>query len=424
MPNIETATTELVSEDQLDINTVPSLTTITIIFGSADPLSELRSSLPILKTADEVVVLAVGPRCPPPDLSRQIEDAMKVEPLTKSVGNNLQSLNCPNCIVADLSHETCPHLYQLDSPETYTAGDTLAGETPSISTCGLPMVSNWAYVYELGLALASSEWSMFHRPGETIHHADLVKSACLYLSQNGRSSARVPHTTPWQSRYRTLLVRNCSGVSFNGKAVPESSGTPAILDGSISSTSNNDSSRVDTVKILYQAARRARSSLRPFELAQLSAASLCGHDSELPLALAASDACLSLTEDPEVSGWATALRGEWYFRGEHYRMASSWFEKSIRLYPNWKSALRLSRSQFMVKNWRGCLESYELAQTLHGKKILLHDDGRIDFDRSLIFVASAMDKLGMKTDSRAASDALTKIFPNHPAVANLAKSIG
>lgn len=184
------------------------------------------------------------------------------------------------------------------------------------------------------------------------------------------------------------------------------------------------SSQVDVVKILYPQARRTDRRARPLEMAQLAAASHAGTDNNLPLSLAAADACLSMTEDPEIVSWAASSKARWYMHWEHYRLASSWFEKSIRSFPNWKSALLLSRSRFMEKDWRGCVESYSMAQSLHDSRSLIHDDTPVSFERSLILVTSALDKLSMHTEARAARDALTKIFPNHPAIANLAQTIG
>jgi hypothetical protein len=413
MSNVETISTELQPEHQLDRNTLPSVSLILTIDDPSQPISTNRADL---LCVDEIVLLVTGPSSPPSSITDEARSA------------SLRLPNQPSVIVADLTYPTYPHLYQTDLPETYTHGRPLLDENPNFETSGLPTISNWAYVRELGLSLASSEWCLFLHNGETLATPEYLRSACLHLTKNGRTVARSQHESPSQSRYRTVLVRNRQGVTWKGPALPEADGRPTIIDGSLGTICQKDTT-IDDVKILYARTRRRELDVSPLELAQLASISHSmgdkSNDSEiLWLSQIAADACLATSEDPEISGWAYASKGRWYFHKQAYQLASLWYEKSLRTYPSWKSALRLSRSRFMSRDWRACLEAYNLAVQLREKHVLIHDDGKVCPKKSLIFVASALKELGMTTDARSVSREILRQFPNRPGVENFVKSIG
>jgi len=415
MPHIETKTAQLVSDEHLDRNTLPSISLVLALDVSIDPRSYLVSACKeIVANCDEIILLITGTSAPSQSIADDVRTICQQLP------------NRPSSVVADLTFPVYPHLYQIDSPETYLQDRPTLDACPVLPTTGKAMISSWSCVYELGQALASSEWSVFLRDDEILQHANYLRSTCQQLMQSGRTTAYAPHHSPSHSRYQALLTRCRQGVSWIGSAHAETSGNPTIISGSlfIHGTTNRS---VEMLKILYARARQEEFNLSPTELAQLASVahqSGPGLLNTLPLSASAADLCIARSEDPETISWASASKGRWYFHHKNFGRASDWYEKSVRLFPNWKSALRLSRSRFMEQKWRSCLEAYNLATDFLRNDVCLLDDGRVCPDWSLTFVASALDHLSMKNDARSVCSKLTQIFPASSAVSDLTKSIG
>jgi len=409
MPHVQIKTSEIKKESELDPNTLPSTTAVIVLSRPSVKPVGLETFDSLFPHVDEIVALVTGPDPASSSLLTELEASVAHLP------------HPPSIVAADLSSPNYPHLYLDDVPETYTRGAPLVDEQTSFPTSGLPLVSCWCRVMELGLSLSSSEWCVFLREGEHLEDPEYLRGVCSIMRDDGRLFALTHSSTFGRARQQTKIVKNRAGARWTGHAVCNVSGSPTLVVGSLRSH-RKLFHQLDVLKIHYSRIREG-AELEALELAELASASEL-HEC-LDLAAAAADTSLARAQDPEVRSWASALKGLLYEHQDRYDRASDWYERSMREFPqNWKSALKLCRSRFMQKEWRACIHAYEQAVELHKDNLLLHDDGPEHPDRSLIHVASAFDKLGMRSDARAACRHLTTVFPNHPAVAELARSVG
>lgn len=320
-----------------------------------------------------------------------------------------------------VNHLSHPRLYQLDVPETFTRGRPLDSEEYAGPHGGLPFVSDWAAVRNLGFA-CSREWRLSMDADEVLLDPDHIAPACCLLNEKrrdvGYATSRRGGVSP-RSVLGGRLARNLPALRWEGSARESLEGSlrPSVLDGFLKfSQSSSVFQDADVFRVLYAEARELEWEVPPVNLLHMAkTAPAVGMEG---FAQRAIEHYLDSSLYPEERAWAAALRGEIFERTGSFVQASDWYARSLEEHPGWKSALRLSRSRFREGRWRECLEEHDRAVEL-STVVQISDDGLEDISASLIYVASSLRSLGHLSDFRRVASILRQLYPASPAVAKL-----
>jgi len=343
-----------------------------------------------------------------------------------------------------VTREQNPGLYLLDTKATYETGRSLVGEVYEGPFTESPMLANWSAARNTLWDSCNGAWRLFLDADDVIKDPESLPGLVNLLESEGVEQAATRYIfeldslgRPLGSSYRERLVKNVPHITwaYPVHEVLVGAARTAHVDGNLTVVDMRDNRgagiRVPgrNFKVLYHLARNSNWEVSPRTLVNLimEARHLIGTDALSGASMEFVEKLLALYLErsvwPEERGWAIAMVGEMRERSEDWTRASLLYLKSLDEHPGAKTAFRLCRTRFMMQDYRGAVEAFDLGcanKTVH--QVL--DDGALYEDMTKILVASALDELGERERAKqVCAEALTA-FPGVMALRDLASKLG
>lgn len=350
------------------------------------------------------------------------------------------------CAKHDLRLQTCqvtreshPDLYVLDVPETYQAGEPLAGEVFEGPFTGELLLADWSGARNAGWCLPSSHrWKIFLDADDVVDDPEVIPGLCRALDERGVQVAASRYHYSRTARgdwradaFRERLARNLPGIRWRDRVhevlTGYDRGRVAQVEGSLVVRDLHDSAGEGTrppwrnLKVLYHRGRSLGwDQLTPRETVYLAA------ESQVPMP----DLCVALVRrylaQPQVweeeAGWACVVAGEVSEVRGDYAGASRWYEESLRHHPGELAAYRLARSRFKERRWQESLDAYELG-VKNARTIQLLDGGSVQPEAAKVLAAGCLAELGRVSEARALAEEARRRFPDSQALRRLLLSL-
>jgi hypothetical protein len=367
--------------------------------------------------ADEVVVVAVG--VPPAE--------------TAPIRDRLASAAEPHSMV-EVNPDSYPHLYFRDVRETYEAGPPLAGERYAGPLTGDRLVASWSSVRNLGWGRSSQDWQLALDGCDCLVNPSYAASVCEAIGEFSSDLGYVPRADPGHpDRILSVaasakIARNGSHCRWEGTAGEsiEGSRNVVLIDGSLSVIRRTRDPRpeakmVNDFKALYANARRSDWQISPGDLIRMARlARAAGMEDNF--ADSAISAYLDLSPYPEERAWACAVQGEILESRRDLAGAALWYEQSLEERPGYKSAFRLCRARFMLDEWEGALDAFQIGvDSEHVIHVI--DDDPVWRGPSLVFAVIALVKLGRVAEARERGETLRRLYPYNQTITRLCDEI-
>ena len=337
--------------------------------------------------------------------------------------------------IIEATSATHPDFYFEDTKESYEIGKPLSNEVFDGPFIEKPLLANWAGVRNIGWA-SDAAWKMFldaddlfdditKLPGmlQILHDAKADLAATRYTFGRG------PGGQANSSSYRERLALNTKDIRWFGKTHESILGANhhVLLDDCLSVTDLRDNwgegIRVPgrCFKVLYHEARRLEWRVSARHLAYLVQES----PNMLPLDWVTADllpAYLQVAAHPEEIAWVFSMIGEMWEKAGRLGPAGIHYTKALEVYPTAKTAWRLSRLFFQLRDWENCISAYEQGVANMANPQLL-DMGAVYEHSTKILVAQAYNAIGKKDLARKFIDEAVAAFPESRPVAMLKESI-
>ena len=329
--------------------------------------------------------------------------------------------------VQEVTSLTHPHFYFPDVKSSYEVGRPLDGERFDGPFTNQPLLCDWAGIRNLGWD-SSSAWRLFLDADDVVDdpaklpgllnvlekvRADLAATRYTF----GRSEGGAANSVS----YRERLARSSAPISWAGK-------THEILQGGLRHVIVEDCFSVTDMKdnwgrgvrvpgrcfkVLYRDARLADWLVSSRHLAYLVQES----PGMMPLSWVNVLVGYYLSRDPlaEEAAWVLSMFGEMHESRGDYDSAASLYLQALDRYPSAKAAFRLCRARFMRKDWRACIDAYELGAS-HLKVPQVLDLGPVYEQSSWLLVAQSYFELVEYEDARLFVDKAALAFPDSSAV--------
>lgn len=344
----------------------------------------------------------------------------------------------PSPLSLDVQHVTAishPEHYFEDVPASYEVGRPLSSELFEGPFTEAPLLTDWASVRNLGWD-SDQEWRLFLDADDLVADPQKIPGLLCVLRDLGADLAaaryifgRGPGGEPNSVAYRERLAKNTPIIRWEGRTHEVMAGglRRILVEDCLSVTDMKDNwgrgVRVPgrCFKVLYRDARLADWKVPARHLAYL--VQEC--PGMMPVEWVAGDlldAYVDRSEQPEEQAWVLCMVGEMYEARGAYDLAVRHYFRALDAHESSKGAFRMCRGEYMRKNWKGCVDAYELGLSYADRPQIL-DDGPVYADSSKLFVAYAYKELGKMEQAREMVLECARLFPRSGAVADLVESI-
>jgi glycosyltransferase involved in cell wall biosynthesis len=325
--------------------------------------------------------------------------------------------------IVEVTAETHPQYYILDTSETYQVGQPLVGESYEGPFTGGPLLADWAAMRNLGWDRCRSDWRLFLDADDVLEDPEHLPSVCAALAERGVDLAAslykyglLPSGLSRCEGVRERLARNVPYIKWQGRVHETLVGATrrALLQGTIIARDMRDSTgagiRVPdrNFKVLYHHARASGWQVSPRDFLYMA---LEIRHSLPEFASRLLDRYLVASTWAEERAWAYCIRGEIDESTQDYDLASRWYESALREFPSSsKAAYRLCRSRFHEHKWQESIDAYHLGV---GNETTVQqlDDGEVYADASKILVAACLRRLGRRDEAIAMCEDALWAFP-------------
>jgi hypothetical protein len=387
----------------------------------ARPESSLTNLERVLPYVDEAVLTVLD--TDEPALRTQALD--KASTICHTSGKPVQLLL--------VSPDDTPDLYHRPAPGMFHPGHSLVGEDQPAEPFVGPLVSNWSAVRNRALAACTRDWRLALDADECVSRPELLAQICEKLDQAHQDACAIDVPGSKRGpRVEFRLSRACTEITYEGAAYESLEGyvNPVVATDGPTVLVDLCSPRIgppDAVAFatLYRYLRENDWLVHPAGLLQLAEnAGLGGWTVPVTRSFAkqAISTYLDLSLYPEGRAFAYALLGEHMEAQEFYTEASGCYTKSLREFPTAKAAMRLCRSRFREGRWRDVVEADEIASKLKDVPHLV-DDWYLPTEATRLLVATALHKLGRRSEAQDLAQRLLGRCPNDPSVAALCAEI-
>ena len=337
--------------------------------------------------------------------------------------------------VQEVRSTTHPEFYFEDTRASYEVGRPLSTEVFEGPFTEEPLLADWAGVRNLGWG-SNSDWRLFLDADDLVDDPHVLPGLVRVLQDAGADLAASRYTFGRSAdgkansmAFRERLAFNTEDIKWVGKTHESLLGGKrhVLVDDCLSVTDMRDNQgrglRVPgrCFKVLYREARVLDWKVPPRHLAYL--VQEC--PGMLSLDWVTSDllpAYLQVATTKEEVAWVHSMVGEqWEVLGK-LGAAGLHYTRALSAYPSSKTAWRLCRVFFRLRDWKNCVAAYEQGVANLATPQLL-DLGPVYEHASKILVAQAHHELGNKDLARKFIGEVRRAFPESRPVALLYESI-
>lgn len=358
----------------------------------------------------------------------------RAEPHVRAMTGLWASTHAPPPIptsFVEVDPTTHPNLFLDDVASTYNVGHPLADENFQGHFTGEKMLVDWAAARNLGYSRCSQKWRLHLDDNEILGNSQHIPATCSLLEKNAHDLALVLRQSsliPSRSRGSNFCKRitlNVPTIKWEGPACETLEGelSPTAVGGGLYVAPGSYHSSPEHAlqfRVLYALARKSDWSISPIHLLNLAESSVYLHFEKM--ARPALYKYLDTATDPESRSWAYSLLGILAEDKapqdlDHLALqeASSWYRRSFKEYPHWKTSLRLSRTHYLMKDYTDCLVHYD--EALRYQSIShAYDHGPEDFASTLLLVAESHHQLGHADAADTACRQLLLLYPKNTRV--------
>lgn len=341
--------------------------------------------------------------------------------------------------ILEVTAESHPWFYILDTQATYDEGKSLSGEEFKGPFTEKPILANWAAVRNLGWDKCTKEWRLFLDADDVVLDPESIPGLCRLLEDNKRELACTKYHfhvdadgRPLGSSYRERLAKNNRFIRWVYPIHECLAGASSIahVDGNLIVRDMRDNMGSEVripgrnFKILYHYARKAEWDVGARMLVNLimEVRHMTAINGMMSFATHILSAYLKKSVWSEERGWAIAMVGEMKEKLELHDEAIDLYWRSLEEHPGAKTAFRLCRANFSKSKWKACLAAYEMGvENKEAHQVL--DDGPLYEDLSKILVATAHHELGNKEMALKFCDEAIVIFPKNTTLGYLRRKI-
>ncbi len=348
------------------------------------------------------------------------------------------------CNIAEFTQRENPDAYIQDTYSTYASGKPLAGEIFAGPFTELPLLADWSAARNSLWTMPGAcrgQWRLFLDADDVILDPESLPGLCLLLEKHKVDQAATRYLFDMTSdgkvrgsSFRERLTRNTQSIRWIYPIHEVLAGAlkTAHIDGNLTVVDKRDNKgagiRVPgrNFKVLYHLARRADWVVSPRILVNLimEARLIVGERGigrEFVLALL--ELYLANSTWAEERAWAMAMVGEVEEQFEDYVSAKRLYENALGEHPSSKTAFRLCRANFMLGDYAGAVEAYDMGMESKGVHQAL-DEGGLYEDSSKIFVAAALGELGQGERAKEVCRMAMVAFPRSEALRDLGEKLG
>jgi tetratricopeptide (TPR) repeat protein len=323
--------------------------------------------------------------------------------------------------ITEVTAESHPDLYILDTQSTYDVGRSLCGENFMGPFTEQPILADWSGIRNLAWEKCEADWRLFMDADDEMEDPEAIWGICASLAEHRADLALSKYAwavnedgRPRGASYRERIARNIPEIRwiYPIHEVIHGHMRHAFIDGNLRVTDHRDSSgegiRIPgrNFKILYEFARR-----NDWEISSRMMLQLAEAGRPMPEFVRESiRVYLTRSSWGEERGWAFRLLGETYEAEEEWSKASACYVDALAEHPGTKAAFALCRSRYHEGLFTECAAAYEEGMR-HSQIMQLVDDGPLYMDMSKILVADALYRLGAKEKAIALVKVAREAFP-------------
>lgn len=348
--------------------------------------------------------------------------------------------NSKECIIEEVTAESHPDFYILDTRATYEVGQSLSGEGFDGPFTERPILAKWSHARNVGWKKCTKRWRFFLDADDIVLDPESIPGVCQALDEAGAEQGNTRYFfdvdllgRPKGSSFRERFARNLPHLVwiYNIHEVIAGVTKVAHIDGNCIVRDLRDSKGKDiripgrNFKVLYQLARS-----NDWEVSARTIVNLLmevrhmvdGGPSMFEFAEALLKLYLTRSTWPEERSWACCILAEMFERVGNNDTAMKLYKQSLDEHPSAKSAFLLSRVYFNLGRWQDCIDSYLLGVD-HSQVHQVLNDGPLYQDMTKILVAAAYHELGLNRDALTVVDEALLAFPTSLPLASLKEKV-
>lgn len=359
---------------------------------------------------------------------------------TRAIVEGYCEKNKKECIIEEVTSETHPEFYIMDTQATYEVGTSLSGEVMAGPFMERPILAKWSHARNIGWKKCTKRWRFFMDADDVVLDPETIPGICKVLDEAGAEQGNTRYFfdvdtqgRPKGSSFRERFVRNLPHLVWIYNIHEVISGVAKIchVDGNCIMRDMRDSKGKDiripgrNMKVLYQLARSNDWDVSARTIVNLLMEvrhMIGGGTMMFDFAEALLKLYMSRSTWPEERSWAYCITAEMFQRIGNSERAIELYKLSLEEHPSTKSAWLLSKCYFDLEDWQGCVAAYNTGvEHLQVHQVL--NDGPLYQDMTKILVAAAYCELGKKDDALVIVNEALLAFPTNMALLSLKEKI-
>lgn len=343
-------------------------------------------------------------------------------------------------VIDEVTSETHPEFYILDTKETYTSGRSLCGEDFEGPYTEGPILANWSAVRNIGWNKCTKQWRLFMDADDLMLDPEAIPGLCNILStyEAEQANSSYHYSADQQGRakgasYRERLVKNVPHIQWIFPIHEVLDGATRIthIQGNLIARDMRDNLGAGTripgrnFKILYHLARDNDWNVSPRTLVNLLMEVRHMIEGGKTMMLFAEELLklyLERSTWPEERGWACCIVAEMFERMDSHEKAIELYKQSLVEHPGTKSAWLLCRTLFPLGRWQECIDAYQMGvENKEAHQVL--NDGPLLEEMTKILVTSCYTELKNFKMARHFCDQIMISFPGNVAILEMEERI-